>query len=108
MHSNCFLFPLVPYAAQIPPWDNRWLVGAIGTSMGLHCAILYIPPLARIFGVTALSGAEWWAVLWLSAPVILVDEVRDKSMLEERVEALEVGGAAGCRCHGAEWWSGLW
>jgi len=28
-------------AAQIHPWDNKWLVGAIATSMALHFGILY-------------------------------------------------------------------
>ncbi|KAG2498687.1 hypothetical protein HYH03_003428 [Edaphochlamys debaryana] len=59
----------------IPPWDNRWLLGAIATSLALHGLILYAPPAALLFGVTGLSGAEWMAVLWLSAPVILVDEL---------------------------------
>ena len=35
----------------------------------------YVPALAAIFGVTALSWAEWRAILLLSAPVILTDEV---------------------------------
>jgi len=60
---------------QIPPWSNGWLVGAIVTSMLLHFAILYIPALASVFGVTALDYSEWRAILWLSFPVILVDEV---------------------------------
>lgn len=60
----------------IPPWDNRWLLGAITTSMALHFAILYCPPAAALFGVAPLNGAEWWAVLCLSAPVVLLDEVR--------------------------------
>ncbi|GFR45197.1 hypothetical protein Agub_g6588, partial [Astrephomene gubernaculifera] len=59
----------------IPPWDNRWLLGAIATSLSLHAAILYLPPAAALFGVTGLSGAEWWTVIWLSAPVVLLDEV---------------------------------
>lgn len=42
--------------------------------MALHCAILYVPPLALLFSVTALGAAEWRAILWLSFPVILVDE----------------------------------
>ncbi|GLC38681.1 carbonic anhydrase [Pleodorina starrii] len=58
----------------IPPWDNRWLLGAIATSMALHCFILYVPPAAALFGVTGLSGQEWVAVLLLSAPVVLLDE----------------------------------
>lgn len=36
---------------------------------------MYTPPIAKIFTVTALSGSEWAAVMWLSFPVIIVDEV---------------------------------
>jgi len=58
----------------IPPWDNKWLIGAIGTSVALHLMIMYIAPLASLFGITGLVWVEWKAVLLLSAPVILVDE----------------------------------
>lgn len=61
--------------AQLPPWRNAWLLGAIGLSVVLHCAILYVRPLALLFSVTALGAAEWRAILWLSLPVIAVDEV---------------------------------
>ena len=59
---------------QLPPWSNLWLLAAIAVSMLLHVFIMYTPPVAKIFTVTALSGSEWTAVLWLSFPVILVDE----------------------------------
>mmetsp|Transcript_6568 Transcript_6568/g.17614 ORF Transcript_6568/g.17614 Transcript_6568/m.17614 type:complete len:1038 (+) Transcript_6568:39-3152(+) len=59
---------------RIPPWDNKWLVGAIATSMALHFGILYTGASA-MFGVTGLSFAEWTMVIKLSAPVILVDEI---------------------------------
>lgn len=36
--------------------------------------ILYVPWAAALFSVTALSWADWAAVLWLSAPVVLLDE----------------------------------
>mmetsp|Transcript_26541 Transcript_26541/g.32169 ORF Transcript_26541/g.32169 Transcript_26541/m.32169 type:complete len:1011 (-) Transcript_26541:448-3480(-) len=58
-----------------PPWSNPWLVGAIAVSMGFHFLILYVPVCAVIFAVAPLSYAEWKAVLWLSFPVIIVDEV---------------------------------
>ena len=61
--------------AQLPPWRNAWLLGAIGLSVVLHCAILYVRPLALLFSVTALSAVEWRAILWLSLPVIAVDEL---------------------------------
>ncbi|WIA41984.1 hypothetical protein OEZ86_009286 [Tetradesmus obliquus] len=60
--------------AVIPFWDNQWLLAAIGVSVALHCLIMYVPGLALLFGITHLSWAEWWCVLLLSAPVILVDE----------------------------------
>lgn len=40
----------------------------------LHFAILYFPWAAALFSVTALSWADWAAVMWLSAPVVLLDE----------------------------------
>ena len=54
---------------------TRWLLGAIALSMVLHAAILYIPPLALLFSVTPLGGREWRAVVVLSAPVVLLDEL---------------------------------
>jgi magnesium-transporting ATPase (P-type) len=59
---------------QLPPWSNRWLIGAIVLSMVLHCFILYVPAAASVFSVAPLSSAEWVAVLWLSFPVIILDE----------------------------------
>eukprot|EP00887_Chlorella_sp_A99_P004497 scaffold34.g4497.t1 len=55
--------------------SNPWLLAAIATSVALHLLILYVAPLAAMFSVTALVWAEWRTVLWLSAPVVLVDEV---------------------------------
>lgn len=60
---------------QLPPWSNLWLLAAIAVSMLLHVFIMYTPPVAKVFTVTALSANEWAAVLWLSFPVIIVDEV---------------------------------
>jgi Ca2+ transporting ATPase len=60
---------------SVPPWSNPWLIGAIILSFVLHLAILYIPWLAGIFNVAPLEWADWQAVWWFSAPVLLVDEV---------------------------------
>ncbi len=77
----------------IPPWDNRWLLGAIATSVALHLMILYFKPLAVLFGITGLSRAEWKAVLLLSAPVILVDE--GLKLFSRRLAAARRGGGRG-------------
>jgi Ca2+ transporting ATPase len=59
----------------IPPWSNPWLLGAICLSMALHFTILYVPPLAAMFSVQALTMREWTAILAFSFPVIVVDEI---------------------------------
>ncbi|KAK3425613.1 calcium-transporting ATPase 3, endoplasmic reticulum-type isoform X1 [Eucalyptus grandis] len=59
----------------IPPWSNLWLVASIILTMLLHILILYVHPLSVLFSVTPLSWAEWTVVLYLSFPVIIIDEV---------------------------------
>lgn len=77
----------------MPPWTNIWLLSAITLSMTLHMAVLYVdilsvcngafwPPASHsplppqvVFSLCPLSLNEWWAVLKISVPVILLDEV---------------------------------
>lgn len=60
---------------RLPPWANKWLLGAIALSMLLHCFILYVPWAAVLFSVAPLSAEEWLAILCLSFPVVIVDEL---------------------------------
>ncbi|TFY80158.1 hypothetical protein EWM64_g3857 [Hericium alpestre] len=60
---------------RLPLWKNPFLVAAIALSMGLHFAILYIPVFTTLFAITPLNWIEWKAVLYLSAPVLLIDEI---------------------------------
>ncbi|KAJ6020852.1 hypothetical protein N7540_006356 [Penicillium herquei] len=55
--------------------NNPMLVYAIALSMSLHFAILYIPFLQTLFAILPLNWTEWQAVLVISAPVILIDEI---------------------------------
>lgn len=59
----------------MPPWRNPWLLVAMAVSFSLHFLILYIPFLADIFGIVPLSLNEWFLVILVSAPVVLIDEV---------------------------------
>lgn len=59
----------------MPPWRNPWLLVAMSVSFGLHCLILYVPVLANVFGIVPLSLNEWFLVILVSAPVILIDEL---------------------------------
>jgi len=59
----------------MPPWTNIWLCAAIALSMSLHFVILYVEIMSTIFQITPLTVNEWIAVLQISLPVILLDEV---------------------------------
>merc|ERR1711964_224720 len=60
---------------SVPPWDNIWVVLAVFLSIALHSVILYIPWLAEIFKTAPANYDEWVAVLLISFPVILFDEM---------------------------------
>ncbi|MBA0639636.1 hypothetical protein Goklo_022662, partial [Gossypium klotzschianum] len=59
----------------MPPWVNPWLLLAMSVSFGLHFLILYVPFLARVFGIVPLSTNEWQLVIAVAFPVILIDEL---------------------------------
>ncbi|XP_052202251.1 calcium-transporting ATPase 3, endoplasmic reticulum-type [Diospyros lotus] len=59
----------------IRPWSNLWLVASIILTILLHTLILYVQPLSVLFSVTPLSWSEWTVVLYLSFPVIIIDEI---------------------------------
>jgi len=60
---------------RVPPWTNKWVVYACSLSLALHFIIVYVPFFSRIFHVAPLNSEEWGAVLWLSLPVIAIDEL---------------------------------
>ncbi|KAK9458694.1 uncharacterized protein V1516DRAFT_643859 [Lipomyces oligophaga] len=60
---------------QMPLWRNMTLVYAIILSMVLHFGIIYIPFFQTLFSVAPLTPYEWQAVIVISFPVILIDEI---------------------------------
>ncbi|KAF5386800.1 hypothetical protein D9615_001857 [Tricholomella constricta] len=60
---------------KLPVWKNPFLVAAIALSMALHFMILYVPFFTTLFVITPLNWIEWKAVLYLSAPVVVIDEI---------------------------------
>ncbi|KAF2795625.1 calcium ATPase [Melanomma pulvis-pyrius CBS 109.77] len=59
----------------LPLWKNMMLVYAICLSMALHFALLYVPFLQGLFSVIPLDLSEWKAVIGISAPIIIIDEI---------------------------------
>ncbi|KAF9622734.1 hypothetical protein IFM89_032914 [Coptis chinensis] len=60
---------------RMPPWKNPFLLLAMSVSFGLHFLILYVPFLADVFGIVPLTLKEWYLVILVSAPVVVIDEV---------------------------------
>ncbi|CAF1248683.1 unnamed protein product [Rotaria magnacalcarata] len=60
---------------KMPPWYNKYLLFAIALSMSLHMMILYIPMFNTVFQICPLTWEEWFAVLKISVPVVLLDEI---------------------------------
>lgn len=58
-----------------PLWKNMYLVYAIMLSVVLHLGILYSSWMQVLFETVPLNKAEWIAVLYISAPVIVLDEL---------------------------------
>jgi len=59
----------------LPVWANPYLVAAVALSMALHVMILYVPFFTATFAIAPLDWIEWKAVLYLSAPVLILDEL---------------------------------
>jgi len=57
------------------PFTNPYLLMAMSLSLGLHFVILYVPFLSSLFSVSPLSLHEWVAVIAMSVPVIIIEEV---------------------------------
>ena len=60
---------------EVGIFSNIWLHAAILTSIGIHCLMLYVPFLAKIFSTVPLNLSDWLLVMIFSMPVIVIEEV---------------------------------
>jgi Ca2+-transporting ATPase len=54
---------------------NVWLWGAIGVSLALHVAVIYVPFLQRAFSTTNLSASDWLYCAVVASSVLWVREL---------------------------------
>jgi Ca2+-transporting ATPase len=53
---------------------NRWLWAAVGLSLVLHVAVVYVPFLQEAFSTSSLSGADWMWCAIVASSVLWVRE----------------------------------
>jgi Ca2+-transporting ATPase len=56
--------------------SNKWIWPGIAAQLSLLSAIVYLPPMQRFFGTTALGLKNWIFLLSLAVTVIAAEEVR--------------------------------
>jgi Ca2+-transporting ATPase len=56
-------------------FTNGWLWGAVGLSLVLHVAVVYVPFLQEAFSTSSLSGADWMWCAIVASSVLWVREV---------------------------------
>jgi Ca2+-transporting ATPase len=54
---------------------NRWLWGAVGLSLALHAAVIYVPFLQAAFSTTALRVTDWLRCLAVASSVLWLREL---------------------------------
>jgi Ca2+-transporting ATPase len=54
---------------------NRWVWGAVALSLALQFLVIYLVPLQRAFGTTALTPADWMRCLGAASMVLWVREL---------------------------------
>jgi Ca2+-transporting ATPase len=73
-------------SAFVGMFSNPWLWGALGLSVALQLAVVYLPPLQRAFSTVSLQPGDWLrcaavgsTVLWLGELRKLVVRARDRA-----------------------------
>jgi Ca2+-transporting ATPase len=56
-------------------FHNRWLWSAVGFSLALHAAVIYLPFLQAAFSTTSLSGKNWLECTLVASTVLWLREL---------------------------------
>ncbi len=57
-------------------FSNRWLIVATGFVLLLQIAVVYVPFMQKLFNTTSLTINDWLLVLSVSAPILIIEEIR--------------------------------
>ena len=54
---------------------NPWLWGAVGVSLALHVAVIYVPFMQRAFSTTNLAASDWLYCAVVASSVLWIREL---------------------------------
>ncbi|HLJ31822.1 MAG TPA: cation-translocating P-type ATPase C-terminal domain-containing protein, partial [Candidatus Babeliales bacterium] len=57
-------------------FSNKWLIAVMALVLALQSAIVYIPTMRYIFKTVPLSAHDWIVVIVVSAPIMVMEEIR--------------------------------
>lgn len=76
-------------SAFVHIFANRWLLAAVGLSLALQVAVVYVPALNRSFGTGPMAVGDWALATMLASSVVWAGEIR-KLILRRRTPIAEL------------------
>jgi len=55
-------------------FSNRWVIGALISSLLIQLIIVYLPPLQKIFGTVSLGIKEWGVIISVAAALAIIGQ----------------------------------
>lgn len=57
-------------------FSNKWLLAATSFVLLLQLAVVYVPFMQKLFNTTSLALHDWFLVLAVSVPILIIEEIR--------------------------------
>lgn len=93
-------------AMRFGVWRNKWLLGGLALANALHIAVIYWPPLGRLFHAVPIPLADFFLIGAVASIVLWAGEARKllerRRACRNRNENLPLGTPdwriSGCKC----------
>jgi Ca2+-transporting ATPase len=76
---------------------NRFVFGGIAAEVGILLTLIFVPPVARLFGLAPLRFAEWSMLLAFPVVLLALEEAREWGSAEPRAWGARAPVRQSCR-----------
>ncbi len=70
---------------KIGVFSNPWLVASLGTSFLLQLAVIYLPPLQKVFKTVPLGISEWGVIFTIVISVFIISTLFNKLLKRSKI-----------------------